>query len=132
MPAEAEIVFDVMADVDRMADWLPTTLDVQDTGPNRVGVAGEADGRRYEGEGLFRAQADQLRIEWGSSGPDYAGWAQVYHGGVGTSEVNLHLSFLGDQPQTHGGEAAERTRQEMREALERLERIVARRVNDAS
>jgi uncharacterized protein YndB with AHSA1/START domain len=132
MPADAEIVFDVMADVDRMEQWLPTTIDVADAGPDRVHVEGDAGGRHYSADGLFRAQKDQLRIEWGSEGPDYAGWAQVYHSGAGTSEVNLHLSFFGDQRQAHGGEAAERTRQEMRAALERLEQLVASRVNDAS
>ena len=132
MPADAEIVFDVLADVDRMEDWLPTTLDVAGAGPDRVHVEGEAGGRHYAADGLFRAQPDQLRIEWGSEGPDYAGWAQVYHSGAGSSEVNLHLSFFGDQQQAHAGQAAERTRQEMREALDRLAELVGRRVNDAS
>ncbi len=132
MPAEAEIVFDVMADVATMESWLPTTLDVETAGPDRVHVEGEAGGRRYAADGLFRAQKDQLRIEWGSEGPDYAGWAQVYHSGSGTSEVNLHLSFFGDQKQAHAGEAAEKTRAEMQEALRRLAEQVGRRVNDAS
>ena len=132
MPADAEIVFDVLADVDRMEDWLPTTLDVAGAGPDRVHVEGEAGGRHYAADGLFRAQKDQLRIEWGSEGPDYAGWAQVYHSGAGSSEVNLHLSFFGDQQQAHAGQAADRTRQEMREALDRLAELVGRRVKDAS
>ena len=132
MPAEAEIVFDVMADVDQMERWLPTTIDVTGAGPDRVRVTGEADGQHYDTEGLFRARPDQLRIEWGSHGPDYAGWAQVYHSGAGASEVNLHLSFLGDQPQAHEGEEAEQMRQGMREALARLEEEVTRRVTDAS
>jgi carbon monoxide dehydrogenase subunit G len=132
MPADAEIVFDVISDVNRMQRWLPTAMDVETAGPDKVHVTGGEDGAHYDTEGLFRAQKDQLRIEWGSEGPDYAGWAQVYHSGAGTSEVNMHLSFFGDQPQAHGGEAAEQTRQGMREALERLEQVVARRVNDAS
>jgi len=136
MPADAEIVFDVMADLTSMQRWLPTTIEVESAGPDRVHVEGTVDdgagGRHYDAQGLFRAQRDQLRIEWGSEGPDYAGWAQVYHGGAGSSEVNLHLSFFGDQPQAHGGETAEKTRQEMREALARLEEMVGSRVNDAS
>jgi len=131
MPADAEIVFDLMADVDRMERWLPTTMDVEEAGPDRVRVKGEAGGQPYDTEGLFRARPDQLRIEWGSHGPEYAGWAQVYHSGAGASEVNLHLSFLGGQPQAHGGTAAEQMRQRMREALERLEEEVTRRVTDA-
>ena len=132
MPADAEIVFDVLSDVDLMERWLPTAMDVEPAGPDRVHVEGGGSDFHYDTEGLFRAQKDQLRIEWGSEGPDYAGWAQVYHSGAGSSEVNLHLSFFGDQPQAHGGEAAEKARQEMREALARLEEMVGSRVNDAS
>ena len=132
MPADAEIVFDTMADVSTMESWLPTTLDVETAGPDRVHVEGDAGGHHYAADGLFRAQKDQLRIEWGSEGPDYAGWAQVHHSGAGSSEVNLHLSFFGDQPQSHEGAAAEKMREEMREALRRLEEQVGRRVNDAS
>lgn len=131
MPADAEIVFDVMSDVSTMQRWLPTTMDVETAGPGRVHVEGEAGGHHYDTQGLFRAQQDQLRIEWGSEGPDYAGWAQVYHSGAGASEVNLHLSFFGEQPQAHGGDAAEQMRQGMREALVRLEEEVTRRVTDA-
>jgi hypothetical protein len=131
MPADAEIVFDVMSDVAAMERWLPTAMDVEPAGPDRVHVEGGGTDFHYDTEGLFRAQKDQLRMEWGSEGPDYAGWAQVYHSGAGASEVNLHLSFFGDQPQSHNGQEAEATRSAMREALERLEEEVTRRVTDA-
>jgi hypothetical protein len=131
MPADAEVVFGVLADVDTMARWLPTAMQVEPAGPDKVHVEGAGDGYRYDTEGLFRARPEQLRIEWGSEGPDYAGWAQVYHSGAGASEVNLHLSFFGDQPQSHEGAEAEQMRQGMREALERLEEEVTRRVTDA-
>jgi uncharacterized protein YndB with AHSA1/START domain len=128
MPAPADVVFDIMSDVETMQRWLPTTMDVEDAGPDRVHVEGEADGHHYSTDGLFRAEKEQLRMEWGSEGPEYAGWAQVYHEGDDASEVNLHLSFFGDQPEAHRGAAADRTHQGMREALERLEQEVARRV----
>lgn len=128
MPADAETVFDILADVDSMERWLPTTMDVSTAGPDRVHVEGGGEGFHYDTEGLFRARKEQLRIEWGSEGPDYAGWAQVYHSGEGASEVNLHLSFFGDQPQAHDGADAEKMREGMREALERLEEEVIQRV----
>jgi uncharacterized protein YndB with AHSA1/START domain len=127
MPADAEIVFDVMSDVTTMERWLPTTMDVSTAGPGRVHVEGDADGHHYDTQGLFRSRQEQLRIEWGSEGPDYAGWAQVYHSGAGASEVNLHLSFFGDQPEAHAGARAEETRKGMREALDRLAEEVGRR-----
>ena len=132
MPADAEIVFDVMSDLPTMERWLPTAMDVEPAGPDRVHVEGGGSDFHYDTEGLFRAQKDQLRMEWGSEGPDYAGWAQVYHSGAGSSEVNLHLSFFGDQPQAHEGADAEQMRQGMREALDRLAEEVGRRVSDAS
>ena len=132
MPAPADVVFDIMSDIDTMQRWLPTTMEVEDAGPDRVHVEGDAGGQHYATDGLFRAEKEQLRMEWGSEGPDYAGWAQVYHEGDDASEVNLHLSFFGDQPMSHEGEAAEQMRQGMREALERLEQEVTTRVTDAS
>lgn len=36
----------------------------------------------------------------------------------------LHLSFLGDQPETHGGAPAADVRQWLDDALARLERVV--------
>ena len=132
MPAEAEIVFDMLADPATMQRWLPAAIEVKPAGPDRVHVAGEWAGPDGGTDGLYRAQREQLRIEWGAEGPDYAGWAQVYHSGAGASEVNLHLSFLGDQPQAHEGDDAEQIRQGMRDALARLEEEVTRRVTDAS
>jgi len=129
MPAPADVVFDIMSDVETMQRWLPTTVEVADAGPDRVHVEGDTGGHHYSTDGLFRAEKDQLRMEWGSEGPDYAGWAQVYHEGDDASEVNLHLSFFGDQPEAHRGAAAERTHKDMREALQRLEDEVARRTS---
>jgi uncharacterized protein YndB with AHSA1/START domain len=129
MPAPADVVFDIMSDVETMQRWLPTTIEVADAGPDRVHVEGDAGGQHYSTDGLFRAEKEQLRMEWGSEGPEYAGWAQVYHEGDDASEVNLHLSFFGDQPEAHRGAAAGRTHQGMQEALQRLEEEVARRTS---
>jgi ribosome-associated toxin RatA of RatAB toxin-antitoxin module len=129
MPAAADVVFDIMSDVETMQRWLPTTMEVADAGPDRVHVEGEAAGHHYATDGLFRAEKQQLRMEWGSEGPDYAGWAQVYHEGDNASEVNLHLSFFGKQPESHRGAAADRMREGMEAALERLEEEVRRRAS---
>ena len=94
-----------------MQRWLPTTIEVEDAGPDRVHVEGDAGGHHYATNGLFRAEKDQLRMEWGSEGPDYAGWAQVYHEGDDASEVNLHLSFFGKQA---GGAPGRRRRPDAR------------------
>lgn len=131
MPADAEITFDVLSDVELMARWLPTTMEVAPAGPDRVHVEGGGEGFHYDTDGLYRARPEQLRIEWGSEGPDYAGWAQVAHSGAGASEVTLHLSFFGDQPMAHRGKEAEDLQVTMKEALARLEEEVRTRVTDA-
>jgi Polyketide cyclase / dehydrase and lipid transport len=98
MPATTEIVFDTASRVEDLDRWLPDVLHVEPAGANRVHAM--VAGRRAEG--LFRADRDQLRLEWGAYGTDeYAGWLQVADSGAGASEVTLHLSLLGaDQPDT--------------------------------
>jgi hypothetical protein len=71
-----------------------------------------------------QVRPEQLRVEWGHA-PDYAGWLQVEHADPGRSSVVLHLSFLGDQPETHGGAPAEEVRRWLDDSLGRLERLVA-------
>jgi hypothetical protein len=100
MPADAEQVFAIVGDLDRLAEWMPAPIGVR---------------------------PEQLRLEWGSEGsPDYAGWLQVEHAEAGHSSVLMHLSFLGDQPEARRhGSAADEVRQWLDDALSRLERVVA-------
>src|SRR5215475_3047505 len=101
MPADAEIVFDIAADVDRMDTWLPAHL--TGAGPNRVHLTGDLDGRHVEETGVIGVHRDQLRIEWGSEDDgDYAGWLQVAHSGADASSVTMHLSFFGDLLEANG------------------------------
>jgi uncharacterized protein YndB with AHSA1/START domain len=133
MPADAEIVFDVAADVERMGRWLPSRLEVESEGGDRVHVVEQDGGVRHEADGLVRVRQEQLRVEWGRAGsPDYTGWLQVAHADAGASEVTLHLSLQGDVEKAHGGEAADRLRGDMNDALRRLSEEVTRRVGDAS
>lgn len=127
MPATAEVVFDVAGDVEHMGRWLPATIEVTPTDTG-VHVEGEAGGRRYSAEGLFRSRPEQLRLEWGSESDAYAGWLQVSDAAAGASEVTLHLSFLGDQPQTRG-EGGEDVKRGIEEALDRLADLVGQRVD---
>jgi hypothetical protein len=78
-------------------------------------------------DGLVGVRPEQLRLEWGSEdSPDYAGWLQVEHAEPGHSSVVMHLSFLGDQPETRShGDAPGQVRGWLDDALGRLERVVA-------
>jgi uncharacterized protein YndB with AHSA1/START domain len=127
MPADADEVFAVVADLDRLPDWLPSSVDVQPAGDGAVHADVEPrgdDGARVDEDGLVRVRPEQLRVEWGHA-PDYAGWLQVEHAEPGNSSVVLHLSFLGDQPETHGGAPADEVQRWLDDGLTRLEGLVA-------
>ena len=130
MPAPREQVFEVASDVDGMSAWLPG-LEVREAGPNRANVrpGSQRPGQPEEVEALWRAEEDQMRLEWGDRGRDeYSGWMQLYARDGGRSEANLHLSFRGDHPLAHHGRADEEVPRIMRESLDRLAEAVARRV----
>ncbi|WP_219412715.1 SRPBCC family protein [Pseudonocardia nigra] len=122
MPADADTVFAVVSDLDRLSQWMPGPVDVQLTGDGEVHA--DVEPRGVDADGLVRVRPEQLRVEWGHA-PDYAGWLQVEHADPGRSSVVLHLSFLGDQPETHGGEPAAEVQQWLDDGLGRLENLVA-------
>ncbi|MEU6037201.1 SRPBCC family protein [Actinomadura sp. NPDC047616] len=128
MPADGRVVFDIAADTGTMHRWLPGEIDVHEIAP---GVA-EAEDHAYgvDREGVMRTSPEQFRLEWGSRGtPDYTGWLQVMDHPGGTSEVVVHLSFLGDQPEATGASRArDHAERELRHSLDRLAEEVARRV----
>ena len=122
MPAAAERVFAVVSDLDRLPEWMPAPVDVRPTGDGEVHA--DVPERGVDTDGTVRVQPEQLRVEWGHA-PDYAGYLQVEHSDGERSSVLLHLSFLGDQPETHGGAQADEVRQWLDDALSRLEQLVA-------
>lgn len=129
MPADAERVFDVVADIEHVDRWLPDMVSVHPAGADAVDV----DVHRPEGEqhatGTVGVHRDQLRLEWGGRGTaEYTGWLQVAHADAGRSSVTLHLSFLGDQPETQGGQVAADLEHRLDESLDRLAELVAERV----
>jgi uncharacterized protein YndB with AHSA1/START domain len=125
MPADAEQVFAIVGDLDRLAEWMPAPIGVRPTGDGAVHA--DLESRGIHADGLVGVRPEQLRLEWGSEdSPDYAGWLQVEHAEEGHSSVLMHLSFLGDQPEArrHGSAAGE-VRQWLDDALAQLERVVA-------
>jgi hypothetical protein len=104
---------------------MPAPIGVRPTGDGEVHA--DVEQRGVHADGLVGVRPEQLRVEWGSEdSPDYAGWLQVEHAEPGRSSVVLHLSFLGDQPETrrHGSAAGE-VQQWLDDALARLETVVS-------
>ena len=129
MPADAEAVFRIVGDLKRLPEWMPEPIGVRPTGDvgDPTPVHADVASRDVHADGLVGVRPEQLRVEWGSEdSPDYAGWLQVFHAEPGHSSVTMHLSFLGDQPETRRhGHAADEVRAWLEESLARLERVVA-------
>jgi uncharacterized protein YndB with AHSA1/START domain len=121
VPATAEQVFAVVSDLDRLPEWLPDPVDVRPTGDGEVHA--DVPDRGVDATGTVRVRPEQLRVEWGHA-PEYAGWLQVEHSEGSRSTVVVHLSFLGDQAETHGGGPAADVRRWLDDALTGLERLV--------
>lgn len=122
MPAEADAVFAVVSDLERLPEWLPEPVDVRSTGDGEVHA--DVAQRGVQANGTVQVRPDQLRVEWGHA-PEYAGWLQVEHGAPGRSSVVLHLSFLGHQTETRRhGSAGPELEGWMEDCLTKLEGLV--------
>ncbi|MER7212900.1 SRPBCC family protein [Streptosporangium sp. NPDC020072] len=113
--ASAEQVFDRASDLDSIDRWLPRDLHVRPDDLPAVTVHEDETGR--DARGLFQAERDQLRMEWGTRDDDsYAGWLQVAGISPQESEVTVHLSFF-EEEHPPPGEYVERA---LDESLARL------------
>ncbi|MFF9205358.1 SRPBCC family protein [Streptomyces sp. NPDC014986] len=93
MSVEPEQVFDQVADIGRMGDWLPEALHVH--AEELPAVTVHEDRSDEDTSALLRARREQMRLEWGTRDQGaYTGWLQVAGIGGGASEVTVHLSFF--------------------------------------
>lgn len=115
IPAPPQVVFDQASDLDGLDHWLPRELHVRPDGLPAVTVHEDDTGQNARA--LFRAERDQLRMEWGTRDDDrYAGWLQTAGIGDEESEATIHLSFF-DEEHAPPGDAVDRA---LDESLERL------------
>ena len=126
MPADAEQVFAIVGDLERLAEWMPRA----DRGPARPATARcTPTSSRATCTPTAWSACGRSSCAWSGAAkdsPDYAGWLQVAHAEPGHSSVTMHLSFLGDQPETRRhGNAADEVRAWLDDALSRLESVVA-------
>ena len=95
--ATPDTLMQVIADVERLPEWLPTVERARTLPDGEV----ELKGSSYESEGFWRPSPDQLRVEWstpsrGGEPGTYAGWLQLADSAGGGTEVTAHLSFLAE------------------------------------
>ncbi|MFH8347854.1 SRPBCC family protein [Streptomyces sp. NPDC018045] len=127
MPALPEHVFDQASVVGQLESWMPQGLHVEAEDLPAVTVHEDRTGE--DEAGLFRAERDQMRLEWGTrDNGSYAGWLQVSGIGSGASEVTVHLSFFDERHDPGAGAVND----ELDRSLERLDELVRLRMDDGS
>jgi hypothetical protein len=105
--AHPDKVFDFVADINNLPQYLPTVHNASLVSQERIRVQGLADGHKYDEEGYLRADRETRNLEWGSDGEnDYSGWLKVDQGEEpSTARVTVHISFAmsPEQEQKFGG-----------------------------
>jgi uncharacterized protein YndB with AHSA1/START domain len=93
MGAAPEVIWRLVSDAQRLAEWVPTTTSSQPVGEDSVKLRGESHGHGYDTRGRFAADDAARRLSWDS--PRHSG----YHGvltvtghGVG-SRVTVRLTI---------------------------------------
>lgn len=93
--APADPIFDFLADVSNVPQYLPTLKNAQPQQGDRIRTQGQSGDYSYDSEGHFRVNPAQRRLEWGSDGEnDYGGWMQVQSTGESHSQVTVHIHFV--------------------------------------
>lgn len=119
LPAQPEMVFDQVCDLNRLDSWLPRDLHVHPDDPPAVTVHEDRTGE--DADALVRARKEQMRLEWGTREDGrYSGWLQVAGNGSGSSQVTVHLSFHQGSQRPDDGVVEEA----LDKSLERLEEQV--------
>jgi hypothetical protein len=96
--AAPEQVFGVLGDVKKLPEFVPQMTAASLGDGDSVVVDARYEGHTQHGEGWFRTDPEQRRVEWGSRSSDYHGWMQVDADGDG-SRLTLFLATAhGDAP----------------------------------
>ena len=92
--ASADSIFDFIADVRNVPQYLPTVKNAQPQQGERIRTQGQVGERSYDFDGHFRIDKQAQRLEWGSDGEnDYSGWLEVQGGGDSQSQVRVHIHY---------------------------------------
>ena len=118
MGATPEIVWRLVSDPQRLADWVPTTMSSRPVGEDSVQLQGESHGHDYDTRGGFDADDAAHRLSWDS--PRHSGYRGVLTvtGQGGGSLVTVRVSI----PDVPPGADAELARG-LDEALDRIDRL---------
>ena len=120
MGAAPEVIWRLVSDPQRLAEWVPTATSSQPTGDDSVQLRGESHGHGYDTRGGFAADDAARRLSWDS--PRHSG----YHGGLTVtghgagSRVTVRLTI----PDVPPGADAELARG-IGETLDRIDQLTS-------
>jgi uncharacterized protein YndB with AHSA1/START domain len=118
MGAAPEVVWRLVSDPRRVAEWVPTAVSSQAVGEDGVQLRGESHGHGYDTRGGFAADAAARRLTWDS--PHYQGYrgALTVTGRDAGSQVTVQVTI----PDVPAGADAELTRG-LSETLDRIDQL---------
>jgi len=111
--AEPDDLFDYLADVKHMPEYLPILTEADASG-EQVVVEADIHGDTRRAEGWLHVDALERRMEWGAQAGPYHGWLQVDPGDLSGSLVTIHVH------QDHESDAED----DLAEAMENIRRLI--------
>jgi hypothetical protein len=114
--AEPDALFEYLADVQHLPDYLPVITDAHQAGPDEAEVITDIDGTEQHALGWLRVDGLDRRMEWGTPGSGYHGWLQVDEDATeDRSIVTIHVS------QSHDSDAED----DLIEAIDNIRQLAA-------
>ena len=121
----ADVLWAVISDPARLADWVPTMQIAHPSGKDEVHLEGESHGHTYSLDSLLRVDKSERRLHWGAEGDDgYRGSLRVAERPSG-SEVHLHVAIPDDRLGPSPDAAVAEIRRGMEETFDRLAGLAA-------
>lgn len=96
--ADAGKVFAALADPANLPRYVPQLTGVQRGDGDTITIEARYEGHTQQGEGYFRVDEAQKRIEWGSNESGYRGWMQVAPEAEGARLTLFLVTAHGDAP----------------------------------
>ena len=101
MDAPPEVVWRLVSDRQRLAEWVPTTASSQPVGQDSVELQGESHGHEYDARGGFTADDAARTLSWDS--PRLSGYRGVLSvtGHRAGSRVTVRVTIPDVPPEAH-------------------------------
>ena len=74
---EPDSLFEYLADMRHLPEYLPVITDAQQSGPDSAEVTADIHGTEQHAQGWLQVDGVDRRMEWGTPGTGYHGWLQV-------------------------------------------------------